>query len=101
MAVNHLSELLKLSEAERIRLAQDLCDSIPETSDALPLTPEQIRELEQRLAEHDADPSSSIPWADVRARVQEDVRRAEKQIARGEGVEHEEARRQILARLGR
>ena len=71
MAANHLSELLKLSEPERIQLAQDLWDSIPEASDALPLTPEQIREFEQRLAEHDADPSSSLPWAEVRARLRE------------------------------
>lgn len=69
MAANHLSELLKLSEAERIQLAQDLWDSIPERSDALPLSPEQIREFEQRLAEHEADPSSAIPWSEVRARL--------------------------------
>lgn len=33
-----LSELLKLSEAERIQLAQDLWDSIPDDSQALPLS---------------------------------------------------------------
>ena len=71
MAANHLSELLKLSEAERIQLAQDLWDSIPEQSEALPLTPEQIRESEQRLADHEADPSSSVSWSEVRARLRE------------------------------
>jgi antitoxin YefM len=36
-----------------------------------------------------------------RAEVLEDVRLAEGQITRGEGVEHEEARRRVLAHLGR
>lgn len=36
-----------------------------------------------------------------RAELLEDIRVAEEQIARGEGVEHEEAKRQILSRLGR
>jgi len=37
-----LSELLKLSETERIQLAQDLRDSIPADSEALPLSPELL-----------------------------------------------------------
>ena len=36
-----------------------------------------------------------------RAEVLEDIRIAEEQIAAGEGVEHEEAKRQVLARLAR
>ncbi len=64
-----LSELLKLSDAERIRLAQDLWDSIPADSDAIPLSPEQLQEMEERLAEHLADRSSAIPADDARARM--------------------------------
>ena len=55
-------ELLKLSEVERIQLAQDLWDSIPPRFDALPLTAEQTEELERRNAEHVYDPASAIPW---------------------------------------
>ncbi len=36
-----------------------------------------------------------------RAEVLEDIRLAEEQVARGEGVEHDEARRRVLARLRR
>jgi putative addiction module component (TIGR02574 family) len=68
MKASTLSELLKLSPAERIQLAQDLWDSIDER-EATPLTEEQIREVEQRLAEHDADPESAIPWQEVRERL--------------------------------
>ena len=61
MSPSTLSELLKLSEAERIQLAQDLWDSIPPTSEALKLTEEQVEEFNRRLAEHRADPSTGIP----------------------------------------
>jgi putative addiction module component (TIGR02574 family) len=61
-------ELMKLSPAERIQLAQDLWDSIAE-EEMLPLTPEQIEEIERRLAEHEKDPGSAIPWEEVRARL--------------------------------
>jgi putative addiction module component (TIGR02574 family) len=71
MSTSSLSELLKLSEAERIQLAQDLWDSIPPASEALPLTEELRQELERRLAEHKADPSSAIPWEEVRARLRD------------------------------
>ena len=66
-----LSELLKLSEAERTQLAQDLWDSIPAASEALPLSAEQLEELEGRLAEHRADPASAISAEEARARLRE------------------------------
>lgn len=71
MATIAFSELLALSEAERIQLAQDLWDSIPLDSEALALTPEQIREIDRRMEEHRADPSSAIPWAEARAQLRE------------------------------
>jgi putative addiction module component (TIGR02574 family) len=33
------------------------------------LSEEQIQELERRLAEHKRDPSSALPWEEVRARL--------------------------------
>lgn len=44
--------------AERIKLAQDLWDSVVEEQGALPITPEQKAELDRRLDayEHDANP---------------------------------------------
>lgn len=63
------SELLKLSEAERIQLAQDLWDSIPAESSVLGLSEEQRQELDRRLAEHEADPASATTWKELRARL--------------------------------
>jgi putative addiction module component (TIGR02574 family) len=35
----------------------------------LALTPEQEAELDRRWAEHLADPSSAIPWEDIRRKL--------------------------------
>lgn len=71
MSTSPFPELLKLSEAERIQLAQDLWDSIPAASSALGLSEEQRQELDRRVAEHEANPGSAIAWADARARLQQ------------------------------
>jgi len=63
-----LEELMKLSAAERIQLAQDLWDSIA-LEDMPPLTPEQVEEMDRRLAEHQRDPGTAVPWEEVRARL--------------------------------
>ena len=65
-----LEDLFKLSPAERIQLAEDLWDSVAADPQSLPpLTEEQIAEIERRLAEHTRDPSSSISWEELRARL--------------------------------
>ena len=52
----------KLTIDERIELAFATWNSIPHDSPTLKPTPEQLQELERRVAEHDADPSTGIPW---------------------------------------
>lgn len=64
-----MEDLLKLSVAERIQLVEDLWDSIAADTDAFPLTEAQKAELDRRLAEHEADPDSAIPWEEVRERL--------------------------------
>jgi putative addiction module component (TIGR02574 family) len=62
------AELLELSPAERIELAQDLWDSI-EPEAMPPLTPEQRQEFERRYAEHVRDPGRASSWEGVKARL--------------------------------
>ena len=58
----------ELPISERIQLVEDIWDSIAdETPNQLDLSPTDRSELHHRLAEHQADPSSSIPWSEVRA----------------------------------
>jgi putative addiction module component (TIGR02574 family) len=71
MTTIDLSELFKLSAAERIQLAQDLWDSILEEPEVLPLTEGQCQELDRRLREHEHDPTTAVPWEEVRARLRE------------------------------
>ncbi|AGX88034.1 addiction module protein [Candidatus Symbiobacter mobilis] len=54
--------------AERIQLVEDIWDSIAEnTAGALHLSSEESAELHRRLSEHHNEPSSSIPWEQVRS----------------------------------
>jgi putative addiction module component (TIGR02574 family) len=63
-----LKELLELSPAERIQLAEDLWDSVSTGAEHLPpLTSEQMEEIDRRIAEHEKDPSRAIPYEEVRA----------------------------------
>jgi putative addiction module component (TIGR02574 family) len=61
-----MAELLELPPAERIELAEALWDSLPD-SNLPPLSPEVLDEMDRRLAEHEADPSSAISLEELRA----------------------------------
>jgi putative addiction module component (TIGR02574 family) len=66
----------KLSVAERIQLAEDLWDSIPESAD-IPLTDAQKAELDRRLEDLDQHPEAGEPWEVVRARLYGRLKRGE------------------------
>lgn len=54
--------------SERIQLVEDIWDSIAEdTTNPLQLSLTERAELERRYADHQAQPSGSIPWEQVRA----------------------------------
>ena len=65
------SKLLELPVEERIRLVEDLWDSVAADQEALPLTPEQRAELDRRLDAYEADGNRGRLAEDVIA----DVRR--------------------------
>jgi putative addiction module component (TIGR02574 family) len=59
-----------LAISERIELVEDIWDSIAEEAPAATELSQQYRaELHRRLAAHRADPSSSVPWEQVRAEL--------------------------------
>ena len=62
-----LTKLLELPATERADIAMALWDSLtPAEQEAeFDLTPEQRAELDRRLAEHIADPTSALPWEEV------------------------------------
>ena len=72
MANGYLDAILKLPIAERLDLVEAIWDSLadsPEAEAAFALTDEQRVELDRRLEEHLQDPSSAIPWEEVRRRL--------------------------------
>jgi putative addiction module component (TIGR02574 family) len=70
MATVPLSELLKLSPAERIQLVQDLWDSIATEPEVLPPTDEQRQELTRRSEAHRKNPEAAIPLDDALERIE-------------------------------
>jgi putative addiction module component (TIGR02574 family) len=71
MASRTLDDLLKLPPSERADLALALWESLSDADRAaeVALSPEQESELDRRLAEHTADPTSAVPWEEVRRRL--------------------------------
>jgi putative addiction module component (TIGR02574 family) len=59
------STLKQLPVDERIRLVEDLWDSIAADQSAIPLSSEQIEELDRRLDSYEADDDSGRPAKEV------------------------------------
>lgn len=71
MASDPAFDYRRLSIAERLELVEDIWDSIAADADAdaLPLTDAERTLLDERLAEHEANPGRGEPWSTVRARI--------------------------------
>ena len=68
MATTPIADLLKLPARDRAELAMALWENLTdaEREAEFELTPELRAELDRRIAEHDADPGSAVPWDEVR-----------------------------------
>ena len=66
-----LKQATKLQLSDRIKLVEDIWDSIPDepTQDSFPLTKAQERELDRRLALMKKKPNRAIPWAVAKQRI--------------------------------
>ena len=68
--LTNTTEYMKLSVSERIQLVEDLWDSIvAEAPDIIDLSQAQKAELYRRVAAHRADPSTAVPWEQVRSKL--------------------------------
>ena len=63
------ANLRKLPLDERIRLVEDLWDSIAADQGSLPLTPDQRAELDRRLDAYESDGDAGRPAKDVIADI--------------------------------
>ena len=66
-----LTKLLELPATERVELAMALWDSLspPSRKPSSSSHPSNALKLDRRLAEHIADPTSAIPWDEVRRKL--------------------------------
>ena len=63
-----LAEIMQLTAKERRDLVEDLLAAVEEDEDCA-MTPEQMAEIDRRIAEHERDPSSAVPWEEVKERL--------------------------------
>jgi putative addiction module component (TIGR02574 family) len=61
-----LSDILQLSVAERIQLAEDIWDSIAAFPEAVELTEAQRQVLDQRLLSFAQNPKEGISWQELK-----------------------------------
>jgi putative addiction module component (TIGR02574 family) len=65
-----LEELRSLPVADRLRLIEDLWNSIADDPNSMPDSPEVIAELRSRKARFLEQPNSGIPWQQAKERIQ-------------------------------
>jgi len=63
------AELRDLPVAERLKLIEDLWDSIDAEAEGLPLPDWHRAEIDRRLEALDAGTSAGAPWSEVRERI--------------------------------
>lgn len=62
-------DIARLSFEERLRLLDELWESLSRTPEAIPLTHAQREELDRRLDEVDREGPVGIPWEEVLRRI--------------------------------
>lgn len=69
MSTNPLDDILKLSVAERLQLAEDIWDSIRANPDMLAVPSEQREELDRRRAALEENPDSTVALDEAVSRL--------------------------------
>jgi putative addiction module component (TIGR02574 family) len=64
-------ELFDLPLADKLRLVEDLWDSIASGDDQLPIPGWHLRELDRREQEQSSNPETGSSWDEVKARIRE------------------------------
>jgi putative addiction module component (TIGR02574 family) len=64
-----MDDLLKLDLDTRLRIIEQLWESILDADEQLPTSADERAELDRRLAAYRSDPAAGAPWSEVRARV--------------------------------
>jgi putative addiction module component (TIGR02574 family) len=63
------TDTMSLSIPERIQLVEDIWDTISAEADAIELTEEEKKIIDDRLDAYHRDPESGSPWEDIYKRI--------------------------------
>ncbi len=63
------SEIKKLSVAERMLIVEEIWDSIAADQELMEVTEAQKKELDRRIALHNAAPGEGKSWEEIRDRL--------------------------------
>jgi putative addiction module component (TIGR02574 family) len=69
MTTGLLKQATKLPLSDRIKLVEDIWNSIADEPDPFPLTKKQERELDHRLALMKKNPKRALPWTEAKRRI--------------------------------
>jgi putative addiction module component (TIGR02574 family) len=72
------AEILRLPAAERLRLVEEIWDSLVLEPSSVPMPDWHRTELDQRLARHEADGDAVSTWDEVKTRLTTPRRRRRK-----------------------
>lgn len=72
MILERHPELRRLSPSEKLLLLSELWDDLAAHPEAVPISPEQIAELDRRMESYRKDPSQVTSWEAIKARVLDD-----------------------------
>ena len=67
--IERMPELRTLSPSDKLALVTELWDDLASNPDDIPITPEQIAEVDKRLEEYRKNPDLGTTWEQVKARI--------------------------------
>ena len=63
------ADIAEMPVEDRIRLVEDIWDSIVELPEPVPVPEWHKQELDERLKAYHDDPAAGSPWSEVRRRI--------------------------------
>ena len=67
--IERMPELRTSSSSDKLALVTELWDDLASNPEDIPITPEQIAEVDRRLAEYRKNPDLGSTWEEVKARI--------------------------------
>jgi len=67
--IERMPELRTLSPSDKLALVTELWDDLASNPEDIPITPEQIAEVDRRPEEYRKNPDLGCTWEEVKARI--------------------------------